>query len=514
MNILITGIHGFVGSNLVAALKERHNLYGLDIVAPAKEGVIKTFSWKDIEPASFPLQSLPKFDAIVHLAGKAHDTKNQAVAQTYFDINTGLTRKIFDFFIESSAQKFVFFSSVKAAADSVVGDMLTEDVVPAPVGPYGESKIKAEEYILDGLKAEDGKLKVGSRDGKGVYILRPCMIHGPGNKGNLNLLYNVVRKGIPWPLGSFENRRSFTSIDNLCYVVEGLLTKEVESFTEKSLSGLLNLGGTMLGTSREKPFRKQGIISDVDKPALIQRNIAELGLDCVVCIGGNGTQKTAAKFAAMGINIVSVPKTIDNDIWGTDISFGFDSAVSIATDAIDRLHSTASSHKRVMVIEVMGHKAGWIALYSGMAGGGDVILVPEIPYNIKNIGDTILNRLKKGKPYSIVVVAEGIQTDGRKRAAEYIAQEIEYETGIETRETVLGYIQRGGSPTPFDRNLSTRMGGHATELIANGQFGRMIALKGDEISSVALEEVAGKLKLVTEEHDLVVQGRRMGICFG
>ena len=272
---------------------------------------------------------------------------------------------------------------------------------------------------------------------------------------------------------------------------QGLLTKEVESFTEKSLSGLLNLGGTMLGTSREKPFRKQGIISDVDKPALIQRNIAELG-----------------------INIVSVPKTIDNDIWGTDISFGFDSAVSIATDAIDRLHSTASSHKRVMVIEVMGHKAGWIALYSGMAGGGDVILVPEIPYNIKNIGDTILNRLKKGKPYSIVVVAEGIQTDGRKRAAEYIAQEIEYETGIETRETVLGYIQRGGSPTPFDRNLSTRMGGHATELIANGQFGRMIALKGDEISSVALEEVAGKLKLVTEEHDLVVQGRRMGICFG
>ena len=229
MNILITGIHGFVGSNLVAALKERHNLYGLDIVAPAKEGVIKTFSWKDIEPASFPIQKLPKFDAIIHLAGKAHDTKNQAVAQTYFDINTGLTRKIFDFFMESSAQKFVFFSSVKAAADNVVGDMLTEDVVPAPVGPYGESKIKAEEYILDGLKAEDGKLKVGSRDGKGVYILRPCMIHGPGNKGNLNLLYNVVRKGIPWPLGSFENRRSFTSIDNLCYVVEGLLTKEVAS---------------------------------------------------------------------------------------------------------------------------------------------------------------------------------------------------------------------------------------------------------------------------------------------
>ena len=296
---------------------------------------------------------------------------------------------------------------------------------------------------------------------------------------------------------------------------QGLLTKDVELITDKSLSGLLNLGGTILGTSREKPFKKGGVVAeDVNKPALIEHNIKDIGLDCVGCICGNGTQKTAAKLAAMGLNIVSVPKTIDNDIWGTDISFGFDSAVSIATDAIDRLHSTASSHKRVMVIEVMGHKAGWIALYSGMAGGGDVILLPEIPYDIKNIGEVILNRLRKGKPYSIVVVAEGIQTDGRKRAAEYIAQEIEYETGIETRETVLGYIQRGGSPTPFDRNLSTRMGGHATELIADGQFGRMIALKGDEISSLPLNEVAGKLKLVTEDHDLVVQGRRMGICFG
>ena len=199
MNILITGIHGFVGSNLVIALKERHCLYGLDIVAPEKEGVIKTFFWKDIEPASFPMRDLPEFDAIIHLAGKAHDMKNRSAAQSYFDINTGLTQKIFNFFLESSAKKFVFFSSVKAAADSVVGDMLTEDVVPAPVGPYGESKIAAENYILGRLKAEDGRLKANLYDGKDVYILRPCMIHGPGNKGNLNLLYNVVRKGIPWP---------------------------------------------------------------------------------------------------------------------------------------------------------------------------------------------------------------------------------------------------------------------------------------------------------------------------
>ena len=229
MNILITGIHGFVGSNLVVALKRHHSLYGLDIVAPEKEGVVKTFAWKDIETTSFPMQQLPKFDAIIHLAGKAHDTKNQSASQVYFDINTGLTQKIFDFFLESSAKKFIFFSSVKAAADSVVGDMLTEDVIPTPVGPYGESKIAAEEYILSKLRGEHGELKVAMQRNKQVYILRPCMIHGPGNKGNLNLLYNVVKKGIPWPLGDFENKRSFTSIDNLCYVVEGLLTKDIAS---------------------------------------------------------------------------------------------------------------------------------------------------------------------------------------------------------------------------------------------------------------------------------------------
>ena len=228
MNILITGIYGFVGSNLIAALCEHHTLYGLDIISPEKKGVVKTFSWKDIETTSFPMQRLPHFDAIIHLAGKAHDTKNQSVAQAYFDINTGLTQKIFDFFLESTAKKFIFFSSVKAAADSVVGDALREDVIPTPIGPYGESKIAAENYILDKLKNKNEKLKLHD-DRKQVYILRPCMIHGPGNKGNLNLLYNVVKKGIPWPLGDFENKRSFTSIDNLCYVVEGLLTKNIAS---------------------------------------------------------------------------------------------------------------------------------------------------------------------------------------------------------------------------------------------------------------------------------------------
>ena len=228
MNILVSGIHGFVGSNLVKALRKEHVLYGLDIICPEKEGVVKTFFWKDIEMSSFPMRNLPHFDAIIHLAGKAHDTKNQSATQVYFDINTGLTQKIFDFFLQSSAKKFIFFSSVKAAADSVVGDILTEDVIPTPVGPYGESKIKAEEYILNKLTVDSGQLTVDNGQlNKQVYILRPCMIHGPGNKGNLNLLYNVVKKGIPWPLGAFENHRSFTSIDNLCYVVEGLLTKDV-----------------------------------------------------------------------------------------------------------------------------------------------------------------------------------------------------------------------------------------------------------------------------------------------
>lgn len=295
---------------------------------------------------------------------------------------------------------------------------------------------------------------------------------------------------------------------------EGLLTKDTVPLNDNSVSGLQILGGTILGSSREKIFKKGGLMPDVDKPALVERNIKDLGIDCLVCIGGNDTQKTAARLAEMGINVVSLPKTIDNDVWGTDFSFGFDSAVSIASEAIDRLHSTASSHNRVMVIEVMGHKTGWLALFSGMAGGSDVILMPEIPYKIACVGEAIMNRLKKGKPYSIVVVGEGIPTLNKKRAGEFIAEEIEYETGIETRETVLGYIQRGGAPTSFDRNLAIRMGGYVTELIANGQFGRMVSLDGNKITSVSIDVAASKMKMVTEDHDLIIQGRRMGICFG
>lgn len=212
MKILITGINGFVGSNLTKEWRGRYTLYGLDINQTPKEGVNKIFNWEE-------LNEIPSIDAIVHLAGKAHDTKNESEAAEYFAVNTGLTQQIFDYFLKSDAEKFIFFSSIKAAAEKVQGEFLTEEVLPMPVGPYGESKIKAEEYILS-------KQELTAQQQKKVYILRPCMIHGPGNKGNLNLLYKVVKMGIPWPLGAYDNRRSFCSIDNLSFVVEQLIVRE------------------------------------------------------------------------------------------------------------------------------------------------------------------------------------------------------------------------------------------------------------------------------------------------
>ena len=293
----------------------------------------------------------------------------------------------------------------------------------------------------------------------------------------------------------------------------GLLNNDVEKFDERTLSGILNLGGTILGTSREKPFKKILDSGDNNKPQIIRQNYIDLGLDCIVCIGGNGTQKTAYRLAQLGLNIIGVPKTIDNDVYGTEFTFGFDSAVNIATEAIDRLHSTASSHKRVMVVEVMGHKAGWLALYAGMAGGADVILIPELGFNINKVNEKILQRSSAGKPYSIVVIAEGLHT-GKGRPVDYISSAIEEATEIEVRTTVLGYIQRGGNPSPFDRNLATRLGGHATELIAKGTFGRMVCTQGNGVCSIDLSEVAGKTKLVPADHDLLQQGLNMGISFG
>lgn len=211
MNILITGIHGFVGSNLFATLKPQYTLYGLDLVSPEKEGVAKTYNWNELE-------QLPKLDCIIHLAGKAHDTQNTAEAQTYFDINVGLTQTIFEYFLKSNASRFIFFSSVKAVADSVTGEQLEETDAANPLTSYGKSKLAAENYLLSQPLPRNKK----------IYILRPCMIHGPGNKGNLNLLHQVVQKGIPWPLGAFENKRSMVSIDNLNWVITQLIEKDIE----------------------------------------------------------------------------------------------------------------------------------------------------------------------------------------------------------------------------------------------------------------------------------------------
>ncbi len=293
----------------------------------------------------------------------------------------------------------------------------------------------------------------------------------------------------------------------------GLIHKQYVELKEKDLSGILTLGGTIIGTSREKPFK---IVTeeDNDKPDLIKQNYHDLGLDCLVCIGGNGTMKTAHLLSKIGLNVIGIPKTIDNDVWGTDMTFGFDSAVIIATEAVDRLHSTANSHGRVMIVEVMGHNAGWIALYAGMAGGGDIILIPEIKYSMKSVISKIKERYKNHKPYTIVVVAEGIEHPKNMSAARYLSESIQSKLDVEARETVLGYTQRGGSPSPMDRILATRYGAFAAQCIAEENFGTMVALIKNELTTVPLEEVGGKLRLVDYNHGLVLKGRKMGVSFG
>jgi len=313
MKILITGINGFVGTNITNSWFRNHKIVGLDIHQPEKEGVERIFGWDE-------LGKVPTVDAIVHLAGKAHDTKNRSEAQVYFDVNTGLTQKIFDYFLQSDARTFIFFSSVKAAADSVPGDVLTEEVVPAPVGPYGESKIRAEEYILNKLSAVSDQLLA-----KRVYILRPCMIHGPGNKGNLNLLYSVVKKGIPWPLGAYENRRSFCSIDNISYVVEQLIVKEnIESGIyhvgdDESLStnelikligesvgkrshiwqlpkGFMN-GAAAIGGALKLPLNKERLRKLTENYVVSNAKIKQvLGIDKMPVTAEEGMRKTLASF--------------------------------------------------------------------------------------------------------------------------------------------------------------------------------------------------------------------------
>jgi ATP-dependent phosphofructokinase / diphosphate-dependent phosphofructokinase len=294
----------------------------------------------------------------------------------------------------------------------------------------------------------------------------------------------------------------------------GLINKEIINLNEMHVSGILTLGGTILGTSREKPFGKKQLQDAIDRPKLIKKHYAELGLDCLVCIGGNGTMKTAGMLSLEGLNVIGIPKTIDNDVWGTDVTFGFDSAVSIATEAIDRLHTTANSHKRIMIIEVMGHNAGWIALHSGIAGGGDLILLPEIPFDEDVILKYLDERANIRKAYSIVVVAEGIEKPKKEKAGEYISRIIGDKLGYESRVTVLGYIQRGGTPSATDRILATRYGTHAAEIISQELYGRMVSLIDNNITSIPLADTIGKTRLVPPDNSLITYARKIGTCFG
>jgi 6-phosphofructokinase 1 len=330
---------------------------------------------------------------------------------------------------------------------------------------------------------------------------------------------------------------------------EGLIQRRWRKLHYEDVSGILTIGGTILGTSNKSdPYRfavKNGSTSspsraksregnrlqyrDVSKTVIA--NLKKLGVECLVCIGGDGTLFVANRFYKEGVPIVAVPKTIDNDLRGTDVTFGFDTAVSIATEAVDRVHTTAQSHHRVMIVEVMGRTAGWIALYSGIAGGGDIILIPEIPYTIESVAGKVKDRNRKGKRFSIIVVSEGAKPKGGEVVVRQIIKDspeqvrlggisfvlgyhIEQATGIETRQVILGHLQRGGSPTPTDRVLATRLGAKAVELIEAGQFGYMAAVKGNDIVAVGLEEAAKGPRNVPLDHPLITTARSVGTCFG
>jgi 6-phosphofructokinase 1 len=328
----------------------------------------------------------------------------------------------------------------------------------------------------------------------------------------------------------------------------GLMENRSVTLDGKMLSGILTQGGTILGTSRDKPHKMIVGGKEMDMTQAIIDNYERNHLDCLVCIGGGGTQKNAYRLMQQGLNVITLPKTIDNDVWGTDVTFGFDTALDIATEAIDRLHSTAQSHHRVIVVEIMGHKAGWLALGAGLAGGADVILIPEIPYDTKVVAEAIRNRSRSGKSFSIIAVAEGALSktqrsqmddlenklkdakdkDEKKQVKKLIeemngmrsshtmllAQKLEQLTGVESRVTILGHVQRGGTPSSFDRILATKLGTACADYIEKGVYGVMIAAKGDGAEPVPLNEVAGRLKLVPQDHLLVNSARLVGTCLG
>ncbi len=313
---------------------------------------------------------------------------------------------------------------------------------------------------------------------------------------------------------------------------QGLIYSKFRMLTGRDFSGILTKGGTMLGTSRT-PFKtiREPDADGVDKVQAMKQTYYKLQLDCLVILGGNGTHKTANLLSEEGLNVVTLPKTIDNDIWGTDMTFGFQSAVDIATAAIDQIHTTAASHSRVFIVEVMGHKAGWLTLNAGMAGGADIILIPEIPYNIENVVQKIEERDKGGSTFTIIAVAEGAisQEDAALSKKEYkkklekrtypsvsyeIAAEIQKRCGREVRVTIPGHVQRGGAPCPYDRVFASRLGAEAGRMILEGKYGYMVGYKNREMVRVPLKEVAGKLKMVSPDAAIVKQAKMLGISFG
>lgn len=312
----------------------------------------------------------------------------------------------------------------------------------------------------------------------------------------------------------------------------GLIENRYTPLSYEDVSGILTRGGTFLGTSNKaNPFRQPdalGRFKDVSNVVL--RNVSMMRLSGLVCIGGDGTLNVAYRLYKKGLKLVGVPKTIDNDLRETDLTIGFDSAVATATEAIDKLHTTAQSHHRVMLIEVMGRYAGWLALYAGMAGGGDIIIIPEIPYDIRKVCKRVMERHKRGKRFSIVVVSEGARSKGGRMVVKRIvkgstdpirlggignkiANDIERMTGLETRVTVLGHLQRGGSPTSFDRMLATRLGTFACDLVAKGEFGKMAALRGREIRAVDLKDVVKSIRRVSPRDPIIKSALAVGTSF-
>lgn len=313
---------------------------------------------------------------------------------------------------------------------------------------------------------------------------------------------------------------------------KGLIYSDFRMLTSHDFSGILTKGGTILGSSRT-PFKtiREPDENGLDKVEAMKQNYYKLQLDCLVILGGNGSQKTANLLSEEGLNVVSLPKTIDNDLWGTDMTFGFQSAVDVATNVIDNIHTTADSHGRVFIIEVMGHKVGWLTLNAGLAGGADVILIPEIPYDIGKICEAIEARDARGSRFTIIAVAEGAisKKDAKLSKKEYkekmanykypsvsyeIAEAIQKKTGHEVRVTVPGHMQRGGAPDPYDRVFASRLGAEAGQLILNKEYGFMVAYKNREIVKVPLSEIAGKLKYVSPDASIIKEAKMLGVCFG